>query len=407
MKKNRLIFLLVFILIFPSNLFSASTSFYKLGQFEKGSLKLIYQDVSLSTYKAYGTHYVSVSDLKQLGLNVIYTAADKTILISAPSETLVTTTAPALSLNNTAFSFYNGSIQIGHLKTQALVCEGHTFIPLAALGQLGSISITDDIYTFTPGTEPPIVATQTTLKNFSDSTFEVTLLDIYWKNEAILETSSYILMPNEILSRQPAVQDETAIYVATIIQGAISNEMNYKNNSYLGQLNSTLLQKYERLQNGTFLDDYGDAIDLEKVIWAEDIVNNKKLSSPTPYLVWTNIGEQRTYIFQGSTGDWTLIKTFICSTGRDRTPTPTGTFALTRKVPSFGQNKGYCCKYAFGFIGTSYLYHSIIFDKTGSYLLENKGVLGRKASEGCIRFSVDHAKWFYDNMTSGTTVYIS
>ena len=68
---------------------------------------------------------------------------------------------------------------------------------------------------------------------------------------------------------------------------------------------------------------------------------------------------------------------------------------------------GIICKYAFGFIGTTYLYHSIIYDKTGTYLLENKGVLGKKASDGCIRFSVEHAKWFYDNMISGTTVYIS
>ena len=94
-------------------------------------------------------------------------------------------------------------------------------------------------------------------------------------------------------------------------------------------------------------------------------------------------------------------------TERDSTPTPTGTFALTYKVPSFGQNKGYCCKYAFGFIGTNYLYHSIIFDRTGTYLLEGKGVLGKKASQGCIRFSAENAKWFYDHLISGSTVYIS
>ena len=152
---------------------------------------------------------------------------------------------------------------------------------------------------------------------------------------------------------------------------------------------------------------FGDYIEVDKIAAAEKFVNDKGLSSPTKYLIWTSIAEQRTYIFTGSKQNWKLYKTFICSTGKTKTPTPTGTYALTYKVPSFGQNKGYCCKYAFGFIGTTYLYHSIIFDKTGTYLLENKGVLGQKASDGCIRFSPDNAKWFYDNMITKSTVYIN
>lgn len=146
---------------------------------------------------------------------------------------------------------------------------------------------------------------------------------------------------------------------------------------------------------------------MASVIWAEDTVNTKNLHSTTPYLVWTNIASQKTYIFEGSQGHWQLIKHFVCSTGRDHTPTPKGEFQLTRKVPYFGVEKGYRCKNAFGFIGTTYLYHSIIFDKSGSYLLEDKGVLGTKASEGCIRFSVENSEWFYNNMVSGTKVWIN
>lgn len=410
MNKKRLIILLVLTLIFPTSLFAKVNPSYKLGQLKNGTIKLIYGSNTINTYKAYDTHYVAIADLQLLGCNVTYTADTKTVSVSAPSVTPPSTTAAALSVNLGSINLYEGTVQVGHLQSQSISCDGRTFIPLAALGEFGTLSISDDICNFTPASEPPVVATQTAVKNFSSVPLQVSVLDIYWKDKFLLETASYSVNADEILTRTPTVQDKDAMYVTTVLQSVQGDSINFTNSSYLGQVNAPLLQEYSRaesLANVTYLSDYGDPITAEKAAWLESTVNNKNLSSPTQYLVWTRIDEQYTYIFQGSKNNWKLIRSFICSTGRDYTPTPTGTFALTYKVPSFGQNKGYCCKYAFGFIGSSYLYHSIIFDKTGSYLLENKGVLGRKASQGCIRFSVEHAKWFYDNLISGTTVYIS
>ena len=406
MKKKRLVILLVLMLFIPNALLAATNSNYKLGQLENGQLKLVYKDVSINTYKAYGTNYIAVADLRQLGSNITYLDDLTTLSISAPLK-YQTTTPAAISITPGSFTFYNGTVQFGNLQTQCLSSNGRTFIPLATLSQFGTLSIADNICTFIPGNEPPVLATESFLTNLHHTPLEITLLDIYWNSEATVLTSTYTLAPNESITRTPQIKDENSLHIATLVQHLEGEDIHYTNNSYLGQLNTPLMQKYSRFQQGIFLDDYGDPIDIESIIWAEDTVNHKNLSSPTPYLVWTNIDQQRTYIFQGSTNNWTLIKHFICSTGRDRTPTPTGKFALTYKVPSFGQNKGYMCKYAFGFIGTTYLYHSIIYDKTGTYLLENKGVLGKKASDGCIRFSVDYAKWFYDNMIPGTTVYIS
>lgn len=406
MKKKRLIVLLVLMLLLPNSLLAAPSSNYKLGQLENGILKLVYGNVSINTYKAYGTHYVAVADLKQLGSSITYLNDSKTLSISAPLK-YQTTTSSTISITSSSFSLYNGTVQFGNLQTQCLTASGRTFIPLATLSQFGTLSTTGDICTFIPTNEPPVLATETSLTNLYNEPLKITLLDIYWNDEAIISTDTYTLNANESITRTPKFTDENNLHVATLVQHLEGNGIKYTNNSYLGQLNTPLLTKYSRLQKGTFLEDYGDPIDIETVIWAEDTINSKNLSSPTPYLVWTNIDQQRTYIFKGSTNNWTLLKYFICSTGKDRTPTPIGKYALTYKVPSFGQEKGYACKYAFGFIGTSYLYHSIIFDKTGTYLLENKGVLGKKASDGCIRFSVEHAKWFYDHMISGTTVYIN
>jgi len=389
-----------------NSLLFAANSNYSLGQLENGLLKLVYGDVSINTYRAYDTHYIAVADLKGLGSSITYLEDSKDLSISAPLK------HPPTPSSNTAFtpgpfSLYNGTVQFGNLQTQCLTSNGRTFVPLASLGQFGDLLISGETCTFIPLNEPPVLATETTLTNLYTEPLEITVLDIYWNTEATALTSTYTLGANESISRTPQLTDDNSLHIATLVQHLEGEGIHYTNNSYLGQLNPSLMQKYSRFEQRTFLEDYGDPINIEDIVWAEDIINSKNLSSPTPYLVWTNTSQQSTYIFQGSTNNWVLIKHFICSTGKDRTPTPTGKYALTYKVPSFGQNKGYMCKYAFGFIGTSYLYHSIIYDKTGTYLLENKGVLGKKASDGCIRFSVDHAKWFYDHMISGTTVYIS
>ncbi len=138
----------------------------------------------------------------------------------------------------------------------------------------------------------------------------------------------------------------------------------------------------------------------------EAFINSKDINSQTQYLVWTDLYRQQTYIFEGKKNEWKLIKTLVCSTGKNTTPTPRGTFELTNKVAYFGVDKGYRCKYAFQIFG-DYLYHSIIFDVTGTRLLEGKGVLGQRASQGCIRFSESDSLWFYNTMKSGTRVWIN
>lgn len=138
----------------------------------------------------------------------------------------------------------------------------------------------------------------------------------------------------------------------------------------------------------------------------ETYINTTGLTSPTNYLVWTDLYRQRTYIFKKEDGQWKLYKNLICSTGKNITPTPRGVYSLQSYVPYFGVNKGYMCKNAIQIFG-DYLYHSIMYDKTGTYLLEGKGVLGQRASQGCIRFSPEDSEWFYNTMPLKTTVWIN
>lgn len=381
-----------------------------LGKFEKGTVTLSYNGATIPTYKAFNANYISTSDLRAFGYDVSYSSKDQKITISTLNTGYVGSPSSTNYVSK-PYTLYTGTVQIGLFESQALTCEGSTFIPVAALNSLGTLVTSNGICTFSPSGSLPVYATQTKLVNLSNLTLNVTLSEMYWNKKEISNTKTYTLKPFETIERAIPVKDKDAVYLGAVIQSVSGDGYSYATKSTLGQVNTALMNKYTDLttyvapavSNGG---SYGSPITAEQVANAEAFVNKKGLSSPTRFLVWTNIATQKTYIFQGSKGNWSLLKMFICSTGRDHTPTPKGTFNLTRRVPSFGQNKGYCCKYAYGFIGTTYLYHSIIYDVTGTYLLENKGVLGQKASQGCIRFAVEHAKWFYDTLTPNTTVYI-
>ena len=127
-----------------------------------------------------------------------------------------------------------------------------------------------------------------------------------------------------------------------------------------------------------------------------------------PYKIIVDIGDQRVYIGQWNGSAYkTLVKKMKCSTGKDRTPTPTGTYqTYGRAGGEWYYFKDFNCyaKWATRIVG-GILFHSITFNshkgRSGSV-----SSLGRKASHGCIRLSIEDAKWIYDNCPTGTTVVI-
>ena len=372
-----------------------------LGTLAKSSLILDVNGCQIETYNVFGTTYVAISKLKDAGFNITYTGKHEPLYINAPTSfpSIQDLTSPELDVKE--YTLYNGDVYIGYLKTQALSCNGRILIPVASLNAIFDSNLSNNYYALTPKVEAPILATQTSLKNYSAESAEISLTDLYWDNGLIQKTLYFTLAPNEVLQRQAASDKK---YLTTIVNTVVSGSTCYKNTTLCGQNNEELLRYVDF--EATLPEDIGDKAPLSVLYQATKTVNAKKLTSKTKYLVYTSLDQQRTYIFTNNNGNWQLIKHFICSSGKPSTPTPPGIYKLTKKVPSFGQNHGYCCKNAFGFIGTTYLYHSILFDKTGTYLLEGRGVLGKKASDGCIRLSPENSEWFYNNMLSGTTVWI-
>ena len=136
----------------------------------------------------------------------------------------------------------------------------------------------------------------------------------------------------------------------------------------------------------------------------EDTINQFDITSNTNYLVFVNIAEQKTYVYEGSKNDWTLDKTFTCSTGIEGKETPVGVFTVQNRAPWFFSPKyGQGGKYYVQFMG-NYLFHSIPFDSDKTTISDP--TLGVPASHGCIRLAVEDSKWLYDNVQNGSKIII-
>lgn len=127
-------------------------------------------------------------------------------------------------------------------------------------------------------------------------------------------------------------------------------------------------------------------------------------SSSTKYLIYVSKKSRYVTVYKGSIRNWTIVKRIRCSIGKPSTPTPSGTYHVTSKVLHFGESKGYSVWYATGFIGTSYLLHSVVCYRGTKSVSD--GRLGKAISHGCIRMPLGSAKWMYNTVPHGSTVYI-
>lgn len=131
-------------------------------------------------------------------------------------------------------------------------------------------------------------------------------------------------------------------------------------------------------------------------------MNENTFYSDTPYFIIVNLNKKEVNIFEGENKNWKLINTFLCDIGMPSSPTITGRYRINLKGESFGQDKGYKCKY-YTQIHEGILFHSIIYNLDGSV---RDGRLGYAISHGCIRLDTDNAKWIYDYIPKDTQIIL-
>ena len=147
----------------------------------------------------------------------------------------------------------------------------------------------------------------------------------------------------------------------------------------------------------------------QRILFSNDAVESEEYVFP--YKIYVDISDQTIYVFRWDGEAYSIPeRKMICSTGKKATPTPLGTYQaygqLDLEDDEWWWFKTYKCyaKYAYGIVG-GILFHSVTYTRDKKPLGDEKN-LGRKASHGCIRLTVDDAKWIYDNCPYGTTVVI-
>lgn len=125
------------------------------------------------------------------------------------------------------------------------------------------------------------------------------------------------------------------------------------------------------------------------------------MSSPSSYLLMVDSSScYVTVLVRSPGGGWDPLFFWRCSPGAPATPTVKGFYSIGSRGYVFGS--GFSCYWWVQFYG-DYLFHSIVY-RQGT-LIPQEGVMGVQASHGCVRLELGNAKWVYDNIPSGTTVY--
>lgn len=133
-------------------------------------------------------------------------------------------------------------------------------------------------------------------------------------------------------------------------------------------------------------------------------INTLNIESITSYLINVSIKNQKTYIYKGKTDNWQLVKTCLCSTGMAGDDTPSGSFSIKEKGDWFFSEKyDQGGKYWTQITG-DILFHSIPFAKDKTTILDY--TMNKPSSHGCVRLSIDDAKWIYNNIPKGSKVII-
>ncbi len=128
----------------------------------------------------------------------------------------------------------------------------------------------------------------------------------------------------------------------------------------------------------------------------------QQAASKSDYCLIVDRSLNRVGIYRGNSGAREPVRVVYCATGVNNA-TPTGQYYLGGRGRSFSGDN-YTCYYFTSFIGSKYLFHSVLYKKDTMEILNGK--LGKQLSHGCIRLNIDDAKWIFSYLPAGTGVVI-
>lgn len=228
----------------------------------------------------------------------------------------------------------------------------------------------------------------------SDAVSRITTNFTFTKNMATSVTMGF-----KLTYANPSTGETEELYVEKTVPIE-----NYSDEWYYQRDVNRVLNLVSSTYRGNYTTSYAvnnDYKAYEKEVW----VNAKGYSSRTQYLVWINRAYQHVNVFQGSKGNWKLVKSFLVGTGAASTPTPTGLTTVSYKSAGGWTTSTYTVRPVVGFYpGTGYAFHSrLCYPGTDT---EYDFSAGYPVSHGCVRMYKNDIKWIYNNIPVGTTVAI-
>ena len=127
----------------------------------------------------------------------------------------------------------------------------------------------------------------------------------------------------------------------------------------------------------------------------------RNLTSPTEWLLAVDTESCLVGVYYKMPYGWEEGALWLCSPGTYYTPTVRGLFSVGSRGYSF-DSYGVRCYYWTQFYG-DYLFHSTTYSTNGVPIDTR---LGMHLSHGCVRLETSNAKWIYETIPSGTTVYV-
>lgn len=405
--------------------------------------------------------YLPLSSLEQMGVTI--KQVDQIIYIEVPSKREEIPRFSADFFQGKVAYMRQSPIYCNNIRSFALVVEKEVLVPVQALEAMWDIKSYEGRFCFEEKLQDMlqlIKIDEYGVENKTDHLLPIQCSHVYWNGKAHEVVQESILL--EGLERKEWHLDEDKLYITTFVTHMSELEIAEASKAAYGQCHEATFLQYSdsirfrelskkfpeykieaqmkygvgpfkekdivelcRSEKHTYflikdtegkkyqvpytsiriIGEKGAALSKVTTEDIEDFARLSNIESATDYLLWTDIYRQRTYVLRKKDKKWQLEKSFVCSTGKNHNPTPGGLYEVQYMIPYIGIEKGYRCKYALVFF-RDYMYHSILFDKSGKYIKSGQYELGSKASHGCVRLSEKDSAWLYTYIPVKTRVWI-
>ncbi len=169
-------------------------------------------------------------------------------------------------------------------------------------------------------------------------------------------------------------------------------------------------QKQNGLENNGIVDEMTwQALYASDVARPHDPPKPSPVPTPPPYFLEVDVTNQVVKVYEmDEEGNYTrFVRAMWCSTGKGSYPSKIDTFTLTERRSrgaSFPNWGGGTARYWVR-INPTDAFHSVLYSSDQKTVnMKSVNNLGRRASHGCIRLTLQDAKWIYLNCGPGTQV---